>query len=105
MEKIKKYWCPPWILNSMRKAEHPTGQMCFYEDVQKYLLPETWPGKYPDAPGWWQYKTYDGTIEIVEVVTTSRGPSFYRIALSVMYPTTDTKPEQWGPRVRLWGEQ
>lgn len=95
MGKIKRY------LHGC--LEHQDGSVCLYSDVEKYLPPEKWPGKYPDGEGHWQFR--HAVLCVVEVFILHGYFYVQKPGSDVWFNVSDTAPEQWGPRVYLWGEE
>jgi hypothetical protein len=78
------------------------GDFVKYADIKDRLIPDEWPGRYPDSDGWWQFETINGYRFCAEVnCDISKGGLFLRTYDGRWYRVEVTKPEQWGPRVPM----
>ena len=71
------------------------------EEIMSEKINQEWPGVYPRNPGWWQFNTELGRVICVEVEVRVLEGLGFRINGGRWRKISETKPEQWGPEIRM----
>ena len=100
-EKIQRYDpCTCGFNLTMRPNDN--GEAVYWDDVKDRIMPDEWPGVYPDTDNGDTWYFIDSDDEVYPVVIFNEYPlSFLHPISGTKVRVKYTKPEQWGPRVPM----